>query len=454
VIAIDRINTGTIDMNRVKLGLMKFLSEAADTGEPVRLIAIEMRGIRMLQDFTTDPKAIAAAFQGSKGATGQALHGDASMTVTREELAKAEVGVGAASDPETAARAKQYLDQLEKSGEKQEDMMAFQQRSSRINSLEALQQVALSLVGLPGRKSLVWVSSGYPFTSGTRTLSTAYNFGGVLEATSLDAYTTNLLNSANVAMYPVDARGTVNTAFQAMDVTQKYSPTYAMKQGLQSANRDVVTTFRNLADATGGKACVERTDLSGCFKDAMDDSHDYYMVGFYLDHANTKDGWHKLQAKVDDKGVNVRARNGFLYPIPDPEATRSNDMNLAVTSLLYGAGIPFRGEWTTTEPRGDKRAAHFEINVSSDSNVVDAQQNKLNIEIAGVARAKDGSVAAQFGQRIERTLTPDAVAAIQKMGIHYKNVMVLAPGDYLVRFVVRDNNTGKMGSATSLLKVE
>ncbi|HWR34993.1 MAG TPA: VWA domain-containing protein [Clostridia bacterium] len=452
VIAIDRINTGTMDMNRVHEGLMKFLSQAADNGEPIRLVAIELQGVRTIQDFTTDPKAVAAALQNSHAPSGQSLHGDADMGTSREMRTLVEnVEVGNSDD--VAARLQTFLQQIEDVENGQVAMLAFQQRSARINSLEALQQVALSLSGLPGRKSVVWVSSGYPFSSIGRE-GRPFDLGQVSEANSLDAYTTHLLNSANIALYPVDARGTVNTAFQAMDPSQKYSPSYAQKQHLQFENQDVITTFNRLAGSTGGKACTERTDLSGCFQDAMDDSRDYYMLGFYLDGANTKDGWHKLQAKVSEKGTSVRGRDGFLYPIPDPGQTRGRDITLAVSSLLSDSGIPFRGQWTTTQPSGDKRAARFEINVDPSANVIDIQQKKLNLEFAGIARARDGSVAAQFAQKVDRTMTPEAAATIQKTGINYKNVMVLAPGEYLVRFVVRDNNTGRMGTANSLVKVE
>lgn len=456
VIAIDRINTQTLDMIRLRDGLMKFLAQAADTGEPIRLVSIEYRGIRLIHDFTTDPKAIAKALQQSATPANKIADARGNSNDANKEMAAAVGNTIGANPDQNSQQLEVFLDQLDKAKESEQEQIAFQQRGSRISSLEGLQQIALSLAGLPGRKSLVWASSGYPFTSMVRegNSSISHDYGQVLEATSLDQYTTHLLNSANIALYPVDARGTVNTAYQAIDPSQKYSPTMAQKAYLQEANQDVITTFEHLASSTGGKPCFERADLSGCFKDALEDSHDYYMLGFYAEPKGMKNGWHKLQVKVSEKGTSVRSRNGYLYPVPDPAKTRDQDLSAAVNSLLVESAIPFRGEWTAQEPKGSKKAAHFNINLDPSANVIDLEKNKLNIEFVGTARAKDGSIAAQFDQKIDRALSPDMIASIRQGGINYKNVFELAPGDYLVRFIVRDNSSGRMGGVSTILKVQ
>ena len=455
IIAIDRINTGAMDMNRVRQGLTTFLAHTADTGEPIRLISIELNGIRMLQDFTTDPRAIAAALERATKGVGKSEQSSVNLDealAEKENLVLSEAAAGNLSADQVA----HYLQTLDSTKDQEQNMLAFQERSTRIDSLEALQQVALSLTGLPGRKSLVWASSGYPFSSMVRQGRSAvhYDFSQLGEATALDAYTTQLLSTANVAMYPVDARGLVNTAWDAMDPSHKYSPTYAEKDARQQSNQDVLTTFERLAAGTGGKPCYNRPELSNCFKEALDDSRDYYMVGFYVDSKNTKPGWHKLQVKVESKGANVRSRNGFLFPLPDPGQTRELDMSTAVHSLLLDAGIPFKGEWTTTQPKGNKVANTFVIQVVPSANVLDVAQRKLNLEFAGVARTKDGAIAGQFSQVVDRTLPPEAVSMVEKSGITYKNTLDLPPGEYLVRFVVRDNLSGRTGAANSLLKVQ
>jgi VWFA-related protein len=452
VIAIDRINTTTMDMQRLRQGLMKFLSQVADSGEPIRLIAINSSSIEMLQDFTTNPKVLAMALDRNKTSAGKAME---SSTSLNEGLALVESVLvnNAATDEQAAGALAANLQQLDNAKELEQRQIAFKQRSSRINSLEALQMVAQSLVGLPGRKSVVWASSGYPFGISVREgrSSTTLDYSQVLEAGNLDEYTTHLLNAANIAVYPVDARGTVNTAFEVMDTSHKYSATLAEKDAARLNNQETITTFEHLAGSTGGKACVERTDLSGCFKDAIDDSRDYYMVGFYVD-SSLKPGWHKLQVKVA-ADANVRSRTGFIYSKLDPDQMRSNDMRLQLSSLLIDSGIPFRGQWMIKEPKGDKKDVGFEMKILPEARVVSEQELHLNLEIAAVARGKDGNVAGQFLQKIDRQLPPQAISTIGASGIQYRNSMALPPGDYLVRLVVRDSNTGRMGSATTMVKV-
>jgi hypothetical protein len=302
----------------------------------------------------------------------------------------------------------------------------------------------------------VWASSGYPFSSLAREgrQSVTHDFSQVSEASALDEYTTHLLSSANIALYPVDARGQTNSAFDAIDPSHKYSPTYAEKEMAQQSNQQIISTFEHLAAATGGRPCYNRGELSGCFKEAMDDSHDYYMLGFYLDPKGMKDGWHKLQVRVSEKGSSVRSRNGFLYPIPDPAKTRDQDLFAAVNSVLLDAAIAFRGEWVGQEPKGTKKSAKFNLKIDPNANVIDMVNNKLNIEFVGTARAKDGTVAAQFDQKIDRALPPEAITSIRQAGIDYKNSFDLAPGDYLVRFIVRDNSTGRIGGVSTILKVQ
>jgi VWFA-related protein len=452
IIAIDRINTDSLDLIRVRRGLTDFLSHAVTNGEPIRLISIEYGGIRMIQDFTTDPKMIGAALNRATSGSGtKADQSSVGADEYRQVIATAEnSAIEGSGNAQALANLLAALDNAKTTENLQ---VAFQERSARINSLDALQQIALSVSGLPGRKSLVWASSGYPFASIVRQAKggVTYDFSQINEAMSLDSYTTHLLGVSNIAVYPIDARGLTNTAWDSIDPSHKYSPTAGEKLGRQQTNQDILNTFDRLADGTGGKACYNRAELAECFKEALEDSRDYYMVGFYVDKG-TKNGWHKLQVKVD--GANTRSRNGFLFPLPDPEKTHALDMSASLHSLFFDAGIPFRGGWTTTQKKGDKVANAFVLRVEPSANVIDPEQHKLNLEFVGIARKRDGTVAGQFHQTVAKDLPPEAVATIQKEGITYRNNLELPAGEYLVRIVIRDNNTGRSGAANSLLNVQ
>lgn len=72
-------------------------------------------------------------------------------------------------------------------------------------------------------------------------------------------------------------------------------------------------------------------------------------------------------------------------------------------------------------------------------------KNRFDMEI--VARAtRKGMPANTVGQTVKGMLPPDSLAKIKAEGIIYRNSIDLAPGDYQVRFIVRDNLNGKIGS--------
>ncbi len=447
VIAIDTINTTSRDMNRLRDGLKKFLTRALANDEPVRLIAVQPRSIRIIQDFTTDAGTLSAALDKTTTPSGQAKRDSIFLNdALKELLAAQEISL-------SRAQAIKHQEQT---------TIQFQERNQRINSLEALQSVALSLAGLPGRKSLVWASSGYSFnslmeepppTSDPR-YSTVLHYSNVLEATALDEYTTHILNTANIAVYPVDLRGTVNTAYDAISPDHKYSPETSESVHLRDKELEIATTFTRLAASTGGKQCYGREDVSGCFFDAMDDAHDYYMLGYYIDRAKIKPGWHKLNVKANEKGVDTRARGGFLYTALSPEQVKNADLSVETASRLVNPGLPFRGRWASVVRDGDARSVTLELNIPSSANTVSADSGHLNLEIAAVARREDGTTAAQFAQHLERNVTEAELVAIAHDGVTYHNDLHLSAGTYAVRVVVRDNNTGRLGSLTTLLKVD
>jgi hypothetical protein len=59
-----------------------------------------------------------------------------------------------------------------------------------------------------------------------------------------------------------------------------------------------------------------------------------------------------------------------------------------------------------------------------------------------------------MGQTVDVHLTPDRLAAIRQKGVAYNGALDLAPGEYTVRLVVRDNGSGRVGSVDAPLKVE
>jgi hypothetical protein len=87
------------------------------------------------------------------------------------------------------------------------------------------------------------------------------------------------------------------------------------------------------------------------------------------------------------------------------------------------------------------------------ASVDESDQNHMVVDIAAVARSANGDVAAEFSQRIETHLKPDGLEQIQQHGMTYRNGLQLPPGEYTVRFVVRDSLGNRIGSVAAPIKV-
>ena len=153
----------------------------------------------------------------------------------------------------------------------------------------------------------------------------------------------------------------------------------------------------------------------------------------------------------------VRARNGFFSTpaTSDPELSRKADLALAARSPFNFTAVPLRVNWTGQTPDGAKKKAGFAMTVSAGRANIDTEnQNLMNLDFAVVARRLDGSVAAQVAQNVKTNLKPEALKQVQQHGVTYRNALPLDPGNYEVRFIVRDNMSGTVGSVLAKLKVQ
>jgi hypothetical protein len=346
-------------------------------------------------------------------------------------------------------------------------------------TLESFQHVAEAFAGVPGRKSLIWATAGFPFgldpvsgtitlphtfTQGSTTVTAAMartgNLGTLPDDTQLRIgddlksleplyqRTLQMLNDASISVYPVDARGLM-VFFPGANVS-RIQGFGSFKQAIFEATRDTMVGF---ADMTGGKAFYNRNDLDVAFQKAADDSSTYYMLGYYLDKS-AKPGWHKLQVKVKRPGTEVRARNGFFVTDGKKVDNRKLDLAMALISPLDYTGLPLTVRWATTQTtEGAKRKIHFQLNIAGAADLVDiANNNLVSLEVVAVVRTPTGNAADQLSQHIETNLKPDNLKIFQKDGLNYGNDVIVPPGEYTVRFVVRNNIDGRMGSVLAPLQ--
>ena len=450
VIALDTVNTPYLDQTTGRRELVKYLSSSLDSGQVLALMIITSHGLQIVQGLTGDS---AQLMQVLKNASGElsAMHG-----VDIDAQADAATGnipdvpsVSAGSDP-TAA-----IDAFVERGDA--IYSQFQQQNAIETTMNAFLGIAWSLSGIPGRKSLIWATGGFPFTIS----NPAAVPGGYLSA--LYERTMQALTAAQISVYPVDVRGLINTA-PTGDASQsrvRTGPALAQQISNRSwLQQSSIDTLNEFADMTGGKAFYNTNDLASSFKRAADDASSYYLVGYYLDKSNNHAGWRQLKVKVDKKDTEIRARKGFFVTNATIhlERTRTSDLSYALTSPIEGTGVPLTLTWLGTSGDGAKKRAEFQIQLPPNSVSLEGSegQNHLNFDFAAAVfdnHGKKGQPPLTIGKTIT-TAVPDAqMAVLRNNGIGMKNAIELGPGQYTVRVVIRDNVTGKIGSVTAPLTV-
>jgi hypothetical protein len=337
---------------------------------------------------------------------------------------------------------------------------SFDRRTAITLTLQALQQIGQACAGLPGRKNLIWASAGFPFVI-NETNMTLREGGGQSDtpATMLPLYqqTWRVLSQAQVALYPVDVHGLAELPGPAVGPVKNPLPDpFSHGQWLRAGT---VATFETFAHATAGRPFYNRNNLKAALQQATNDSSSYYQLAFYLDHNDTKPGWRKLEVKVKRDGVQVLARTGYFVAAPSTheQDDARDQVQMALNSPLDYTAIRISGKWQETQsaPERGKKKLIFVLTMPPNFADVDTNnQNHFQVDFWARAWDKNGKVAGDLTQSMQGNFTAETLRRFQSNGTDYRGALTLAPGEYKVRFVVRDRFSGRMGTVSAPLKVE
>src|SRR5580658_4707598 len=453
LMVLDLVNTRFVDQAYARKDLLKYLTQSVDQREPTALYTLTRSGIQVIHDFTTDPRVLVAALHKVKGDTFQMVDSPEDVeAITGTASPDGSAGVDPAQVQTEAQKLQTMLEDQEL------NFQSFEQRLAITYTLEGMQQVAQAVAGFPGRKALIWASGGFPFSVSDNTMQLAPAGRDTLsDVLPMYEHTWQLLNDAQIALYPVDVKGLQNVSMPSASVSR---PGKNYARNMNWRQLDTQASFQTFASMTGGRAYFNSNDLVKGFRDAVNDSAEYYMLGYYLDQSRTKAGWRKLAVKVKQEHVEVRARSGFFVTnaTVDPESSRYGDISSALQSPLDYTSLTMVARWEKIEPGKEpgKKRVNYEMHLAPDSALVnESDNNHVVLEFVAVAKTPEGKVVDRpVGQSVDAHLTTEKLAAIRQKGVAYNGALDLAPGEYTVRFVVRDNLSGRTGSVAAPLKVE
>jgi VWFA-related protein len=316
--------------------------------------------------------------------------------------------------------------------------------------LAAVEGLADVLGGIPGRKAMVEFTGGITQT-------------GEENRTQLRA-ATDAANRADVSIYSIDSRGLL-AAPPGGDVTTNAATGTSMFTGASvfhqtDQREDSRDTLATLSTDTGGKAFFDLGDLSDAFPAIQRDNGGYYLIGYNLGAEVKHDGrWRAIRVKVNVPGAHVRFRDGYYAPRDFQHLEKEDrDQQLAdaINSDNPVVELPVAVE--TGIFRLSSTQAYVPIAAKIAASALDWAQkhNKQHAEFdfaVEVRAVPGGQIVAQLRDTIQVNLDAEHFEQVRHSNLLYQGGMVLAPGNYRLKFVARENESGKIGTFEQNLMV-
>ncbi len=312
--------------------------------------------------------------------------------------------------------------------------------------LQALRSIADKLSPIEEKKSLIYFSSGMDRTG--------------IENQSQLRSATNAAVKANMAIYTMDIRGlqALVPGGEAQNASLRGTSPYSGKSVASAFDSNATTqeTLVTLAGDTGGKAFLDSNDFSRVFTGVQQDSSVYYLLGYHSNNPARDGRFRRITVKINRSGLKVDFRRGYYAPADFQHSTRDDRerqldeelaSDLSTTDLpVYLSAAYFR--------IGDRK---FYVPVSlvvPGSQIPftrNNDQDKATLDVLGIVTDTDKRPVGQIRDTVKLALSTTQL--VQRKNVQYNNGFVLPPGQYHVKFVVRENQSGRLGSFETDLTV-
>jgi len=305
--------------------------------------------------------------------------------------------------------------------------------------LQALQSIAQVLSHFNQKKSVIYFSSGMTQT-------------GIENQAALRA-AVNTAIKANVAIYTLDARGLEaqppggSAATASLRGAAMY--TGSAVQSSLDANFASQETLTTLAADTGGKAFLDTNDLGQVFDRVQRDTSAYYVLGYTSNNPMHDGKYRRIQVKVGRAGLNLEFRRGYYAPkdfqhfnTEDKEQQMEDELasELPNTDVaVYMAASYFRL---------DERRFYIPVALVVPGSQIPFTQggdkDKASLDFIGQVLDELKRPVGSVRETVKLSL--DASQQVRRKNVQYSTGFVLPAGKYHFKFVVRENQSGRLGS--------
>ena len=312
--------------------------------------------------------------------------------------------------------------------------------------LEALRSVAEQLSHVQQKKSLIYFSSGMDRT-------------GIENQSELRA-AINAAVRSNLAIYTMDLRGlqAIVAGGEAQNASMRGTSVYSGQSMINALNSNFTTqeTLVTLASDTGGRAFLDSNDFGQVFKGVQQDTSTYYLLGYHSTNMARDGKYRRIAVKLNSPGVKIDYRRGYYAPADYQHSTK-DDKEVQLEQELAS-------EMPTTDLPLYLSAAYFRLEANKFyvpiSLVVPGSQipftrnsdrDRATLDVIGTVTDDARHPVTRIRDTVK--LAVNTSAEVQKKNVQYDTGVSLPPGEYHAKFVVRENQTGRMGSFEADLDV-
>ncbi len=468
VLLYDALNTPVAAQLNARAQMLEFLQKSA--GRRIAIFYLADR-LRILQGFTSDTDLLASAVN---------RIGIASLKGYQAELAGYPAAPPASLGPsDRKLPAEQRMEEVE---ENTRLAFASEVLKDRVHvTLDALVQISRFLSGLPGRKNLIWYSGSFPagiVADATRTISSNQPLSLVRDD-SVRNYsesmknTTNLLNSAEVSIYPIDARGLLtDTPFEQ--------------------NSAEFATMNLIGEQTGGRAFYNTNGLNKALETAADEGSSYYSLVYAPTNMKFDGSLRHISVHLERGHYNLAYRRTYfagdqksaVHPqaAPDEENTLADSTTVAsqfgappsyqlvfavrvdavgapapATVEQMAALVPYQEQADKAElrkfvpPVNPNLMQQYEIHYGmlAKQLVLPKSANGAyhsDLSMAVLAFDEDGATLWGTETRLKDDIPATRIDAIRRDGFQAAQTFFVPVDTAVLRFVVRDELSGRVGS--------
>jgi hypothetical protein len=211
-----------------------------------------------------------------------------------------------------------------------------------------------------------------------------------------------------------------------------------------------------VASESGGFSITNRNDLAAGMRRIADESRHYYLLGYTSTNAKRDGSFRKIQVEVSSRDMEVRARKGYYAPREgDAAAARAPradaDVQQALDAAHAVAGIPLR---MTAYVREEKTPGKARVVVAADVDLRGLALRESDGRLAGtleyllaVVQRETGEYF-RYDEKADLKLLPATRERLALTGYPVTRDFELAPGSYRARIVVREKDSGRIGSVS------